>query len=77
MQYGENHQSATEILAGTKGKKPGYKTYKNQTVVTSYPDRSKVVYTETQEVASHRFAEAGAWARSLLKDTNHGFCALK
>jgi hypothetical protein len=44
------------------------KQYDTQTVVTSYPDRSRVTYSEKQKVSQARLAEAIDWARSIIRD---------
>lgn len=53
---------------GHKDKTLVVKQYDTQTVVTSYPDRTGVVYTENQQAFQNRFAEAVAWARSIIRD---------
>ena len=37
-------------------------------MVTSYPDRTRVVYSEIQKASQGRLAEAVAWARSIIND---------
>ena len=44
------------------------KQYGPQTVVTSYPDRTHIVYTKLQKATQSRLAEAVAWARSIIND---------
>lgn len=53
---------------GHKDKTLVVKQYGPQTVITSYPDRTEVVYTKVQEAEQSRFAEAVAWARSIIRD---------
>lgn len=44
------------------------KQYDKHTVLTSYPDRSKVEYTEDQRVHHSSFADAVAFAQSIIND---------
>lgn len=53
---------------GHKDKTVVVKQYNTQTVITSYPDRTNVVYTENQEFFQSRFADAVAWAGSIVRD---------
>jgi hypothetical protein len=44
------------------------KQYASKTILTSYPDRKRVIYSENQKAYQSRFAEAVAYARSIISD---------
>ena len=44
------------------------KQYATKTVLTSYPDMSKVVFNENQKREQGRFAAAVAYAKEIVKD---------
>ena len=39
-----------------------------KTIITAYPDMSKVRYNENQKTEQRRFADAVAYARSIISD---------
>ena len=58
----------THNLSGAINKQLVFKKYSDKTVASKYPDMSKVVPTQKQLEAKELFAEAVAYARSVLKD---------
>ena len=57
-----------ENLSGKIGKKLVYKTYAYGTVVTRYPDMSKVKLSTKQKKSNNLFAEAVAYAKKVIAD---------
>jgi hypothetical protein len=55
-------------LTGTLNKELMLKHYGTNTVISSYPDMSKVVKSENQKAENHKFREAIAYARSQMAD---------
>lgn len=55
-------------LTGAIGKQLVFKKYGDKTVVTSYPDMTKVKPSELQEVNRNGFAGAVAYARGINND---------
>lgn len=55
-------------LRGSIGKQLVFKQYAQCTVVTKYPDMSKVIRTPLQKKKNVVFAEAVKYARGILKD---------
>ncbi|MXV51926.1 hypothetical protein GS399_13165 [Pedobacter sp. HMF7647] len=58
----------TTGLSGAINKQLVFKQYKHGTVVTKYPDRSKVKLSEKQVAANERFKLAVEYARAILAD---------
>ena len=58
----------TKALKGQIGKQLVFKQYGKKTVVTRYPDMSKVVPSELQKEQRSGFAEAVAYAKSINND---------
>jgi len=59
------------ILQGVSGgveKKILLKQYGSKTILTTFPDRSKVKITQTQRIHNNRFREAMAYARAQMAD---------
>jgi hypothetical protein len=59
------------LLNGAKGnigKTIVVKKYGDKTVLSKYPDMSRVKYNENQKHEQSRFAEAVAYARSIIND---------
>ncbi|WP_207422989.1 hypothetical protein [Desertivirga brevis] len=44
------------------------KHWRGRTVITTFPDMSRVVYSEKQKAEQKRFAEAVAYAKSIIRD---------
>lgn len=63
-----NGNDLTESLSGRIGKQLIFKTYSYGTVVTRFPDMSKVKRTRKQKAASKLFREAVAHAKSVIAD---------
>lgn len=55
-------------MSGGLDRKLLLKNYGDQTIITAFPDRSKVKLTETQKKENKRFREAMAYARSQMAD---------
>lgn len=55
-------------LSGKVGKKLVFKTYAYGTVVSRYPDMSKVKLSAKQKKANKLFAEAVAFAKKVIAD---------
>ena len=55
-------------LVGALNKQFVFKQYGNVTVISAYPDMSKVVKTEKQRKENHKFRQAMAYARSQMDD---------
>lgn len=55
-------------IKGQIGKQIVVKQYGNKTVITSYPDMSKVKPSKLQQVKRKRFSEAVAYARAINND---------
>ena len=53
---------------GSIGKSIVIKKYGEKTVISKYPDMSGVKYNERQKQEQSRFAEAVAYARSIIHD---------
>jgi hypothetical protein len=58
----------TESLSGKIGKQLIFKTYSYGTVVTRYPDMSRVKQTAKQKKSNKLFAAAVAYAKSVIAD---------
>ena len=58
----------TRGLSGTLGKTLVFKRIRGRTVVSCYPDRSRVVLSERQVAANQKFKEAVAFARQITAD---------
>lgn len=56
---------ATQGISGHIGKERVYKQYKNGTVVTKYPDMSRVVRSGKQADENSLFARAVAFAKAI------------
>ncbi len=59
------------VMKGTAGqinKQVVFKTYGDKTFISSYPDRSKVQYTDNQKAEQSLFAEAILFAKSIIHD---------
>ncbi len=54
--------------SGHIGKEFVIKKYGNKTIITAYPDMSKVKPSKLQKVKRSRFAEAVAYAQNILRD---------
>lgn len=54
--------------SGSIGKMLVVKNYGNKTIITKHPDMSKVKYNDNQKREQNRFAEAVAYARSIIND---------
>lgn len=61
-------KSLLENIQGGLGKQLVFKQYKDKTVVTSYPDMSKVKPSEQQKEGRKLFAEAVAYARAISRN---------
>lgn len=57
-----------ENLSGKVGKQLVYKTYSYGTVVSRYPDMSKVKLSAKQKNANKLFAKAVAYAKKVIAD---------
>jgi hypothetical protein len=44
------------------------KHWRGRTVITTFPDMSRVVYSQKQKAEQKRFAEAVAYAKSIIRD---------
>ena len=55
-------------ITGAIGKQLVFKKYGDKTVVTSYPDMSKVKPSELQEVKRKGFADAVAYAKNISRN---------
>ena len=55
-------------LKGAVGKQLVFKQYQDKTVVTRYPDMSKVKPSEGQKEKRKRFAEAVTYATAINRD---------
>ncbi len=58
----------TKGLSGRVGKNVVFKNYGSKTVVSAYPDMSKVKLSAKQKKENNRFKEAMAYARNQLSD---------
>ena len=59
------------VMHGTSGSFSGlitFKQYNGKTVVSHYPDMSKVIYTKAQIAERFRFKLAVAYARNVIAD---------
>ncbi|MDQ2753030.1 MAG: hypothetical protein M3R72_08405 [Bacteroidota bacterium] len=61
-------KSLLENIRGGLGKQLVFKQYKDKTVVTSYPDMSKVKPSEQQKEGRKLFAEAVAYAKAISQN---------
>lgn len=61
-------KSLLENIRGGIGKQLVFKQYKDKTVVTSYPDMSKVKPSEQQKKGRKLFAEAVAYAKAISRN---------
>ena len=57
-------------LSGHIGKKVVVKQYTNKTIVTAYPDMSKVKPSKKQKAKRSIFKEAVAYAQHINRDPN-------
>lgn len=57
-----------ESLSGKVGKKVVYKTYAYGTVVSKYPNMSKVKLSTKQKRSNELFSKAVAYAQSIIAD---------
>ena len=60
-----------KIIEGTSGQfnqQMVLKTYGNKTFLCKYPDMSNVVFTDSQKSEQGLFADAIAYARSIISD---------
>ncbi|MBC7757434.1 MAG: hypothetical protein H7069_01150 [Phormidesmis sp. FL-bin-119] len=60
-----------KIMEGTSGQfnqQMVLKTYGNKTFLCKYPDMSKVEFTDGQKAEQNLFADAIAYARSIIND---------
>ena len=55
-------------LSGKIGKSFVFKTYGNVTIVSAYPDMSKVKLSAKQKKENKKFKEAMVWAKSQMSD---------
>lgn len=60
--------SALQGLRGRLGQELVFKHYGDKTVVTAYPDMSRVKRSERQKLENNRFKEAVAYAKAVLRD---------
>jgi hypothetical protein len=58
----------TEHFSGAIGKTVVVKQYATKTVITAYPDMSKVMASAKQQYCKFLFKEAVAYAQSILND---------
>jgi len=66
----------TETLSGKVGNII-FKNYNNKTVISKYPDMSKVVKTDKQKENQLRFKAAQAYAKSILSDPERKIALIK
>jgi hypothetical protein len=59
-----------EHLRGHIGKQLVFKRYGDKTIVTRYPDMSRVKRSRLQKEGTNQFKEAVAYAQSILYDAN-------
>ena len=72
--------SKDNIVTATLSGKLGnviFKNYGNKTVISKYPDMSKVVKTEKQLENQYQFRAAQAYAKSILSDPEKKLAFLK
>ncbi len=62
------HNIITQGISGNLERKILFKHYGNKTIISTFPDRSKVKLTEGQKKENNRFREAMAYARSQMAD---------
>ena len=62
------NKTLLENISGTLGKQLVFKQYKDKTVVTRYPDMSKVKPSKAQKEKRSVFAEAVAYARDINRN---------
>ncbi|MBN2613764.1 MAG: hypothetical protein JXB00_19560 [Bacteroidales bacterium] len=60
--------SVVKGLSGRVGKSLVFKTYGDITIVSKYPDMSKVVPTEKQKNENGKFRDAMAWVKVQMSD---------
>lgn len=63
-----NNNIITTALKGQIGKQLVFKQYGKKTVVTRYPDMSKVVPSDLQKKQRSSFGEAVAYAKTINND---------
>jgi hypothetical protein len=63
-----NKGSLFNALQGTIGKEIVFKRYADKTVVSKYPDMSKVKTTKRQRAQRDLLKEANAYASTVLRD---------
>lgn len=66
----------TETLSGKVGNLI-FKNYGNKTVISKYPNMSKVVKTEKQKENQLQFKAAQAYAKSILSDPERKLAFIK
>lgn len=60
--------SLLNSLQGTLGAEIVFKQYPDKTVVSKYPDMSKVKASPLQRVQRNRWQEANAYAKAVIRD---------
>ena len=60
--------SPLKNLKGQLGKQLVFKQYGNKTVVTAYPDMSRVKPSKLQKVYRHKFRDAVMYAKKISRD---------
>ena len=63
-----NKDSLLNALQGTIGKEIVFKQYADKTIVSKYPDMSKVKATKRQKAQRDLLKEANAYASAVLRD---------
>ena len=63
-----SHNPYWDDFSGAVDKSFVVKQYKDKTVITAYPDRSKVVFAPSQVKTQKDFARAVAFAQSIIRD---------
>ena len=64
-------------ISGAVGKQLVFKQYGDKTIVTKYPDMSKVKPSEQQKDSRKRFAEAVAYAQAINRNPEQKTLYLK
>ena len=60
--------SLLEVISGSIGKEVVFKRYKDKTVVSKFPDMSKVKATKRQKNQRKQITEANAYASTINRD---------
>jgi len=60
--------SIFEAISGTIGKEIVFKQYRDKTVVSKYPDMSKVKASPLQTIQRNKIKEANAYASAVKRD---------